>query len=368
MVLTLFGCGSNTESNDVPVADTSVPDAYPVKLEARYATGFSVTYYNDYKRVVVYDPWNKGEALVTYLLKEPESVVVPNNNEVVLELPLKSVACQSTTHLPLLNALGLQDAVSGISHPDLVKNEISKALIAAGKIKSIGGSNEIDAEKVIALNPDGLMVYPMEGLNYDNLRESGIKLIYNAEYMEDTPLGQAEWIKFVALFFNKEAAADSVFNAIEQSYNELDALVLQSEKPMVMAGISHAGHYFAPGGNSFNAKFIADAGGDYIWKDLGDKGANQIDMELVVEAGAQADWWVFATAQPYTLEELRAKDDRFSDFSPIADGQVLQCNTEEVNYFEDALLEPHLILADLVHYFNPGALPGHTPKYFKIVE
>lgn len=363
----LFACTEEALQGDDPVITDSQVYA-GMELEIGHAQGFDISYHDSYKQVVVFDPWNRSDTLASYILAP--SGTDPGVAGTLIHVPLQRIACQSTTHLPMMNAIGMGSRVCGISHPEYVTNEESLRLIGEGIIQDIGGSNEIDLEKVLAAGPDALMVYPMEGLQYGHLREAGVDLIYNAEYMEDTPLGQAEWLKFVAAFFDQETLADSIFSEIEHAYTQRSGLARTMDPVVVMAGFTHAGIYYAPGGSSFNAVFIEDAGGAYVWNDLGGSGSNEVDMELVIEAGAIADWWVFAdhTQADFSIADMELIDPRFADLGPVRNGNVLFCNTSQVNYFEDALLEPHKILADLIMEFHPTLLFDYEPKYFKRLD
>ncbi len=364
-----WSCATTPAEEEVPVADT-VAAVETVSIEVTHAKGFRVSYAHDCKVVEVINPWMPERVLGRYVLVQ-RGMEVPEafRNDIVVEVPLQSIACLSTTHLPLLDQLGLVDRLTGFSHLEFVKNEAVLQRIGAGKITDINGASEIDLEKVLALNPDALMIYPVQGQQYDKYTEAGIKMVYNAEYMEPTPLGKAEWIKFMALFFNEEAKANALFHTIDSAYTYLKMLTdTVAHQPSVIVGNQWKGTWYAPGGQSFVAHFIYDSGADYLWATDSTTGSVQLDFEVVMDQGSEADFWAFVGdvgARAYGKEQVLQEDQRYGLFKAYKENNILFCNTSVTNYFENAVIEPHIVLADMVKHFHPHLLPEHTPVYFK---
>jgi iron complex transport system substrate-binding protein len=127
-----------------------------------------------------------------------------------------------------------------------------------------------------------------------------------------------------------------------------------------------------PGGDSYVATLIADAGGDFLWSD--EPGTSlALDFEVVLERAQSADVWVNANQFWGTAEDALATDERFAEFDAFAEGRIwnnnLQQNENGGNaYFEAGVANPHLLLADLIAIFHPEILPEHEFEFYQPLE
>ncbi len=348
----------------------ALADSLP-KVEVHHARGFTVQYENGVKRVTVVNPSDSSQVVARYLLVQRGCTASARPGETLIEIPLRSIACVSTTHLPFLTLLGEEEKLVGFAGCKYVQNPTIRQRIEAGEVREIGSDHELNAEQIIALYPSALMVYPYEGQNYTAIEKAHIPLLYNSEYLELTPLGKAEWIKFTALFFNREREANAQFDAIEKEYLSLRAKAAEIKvKPMALSGKPQKGKWYVPAGRSFAAAFMLDAGAVYPWQH--DTGNNVIplDAEVVIDKALYADWWVIVGMHPghYTLADLLAEDPRFARFEAFRKKQVIFCNAAETDYFGDAVAEPHILLKDLLYYFHPSLVPDYRPQYFYRLE
>ncbi|MFN7209826.1 MAG: ABC transporter substrate-binding protein, partial [Aggregatilineales bacterium] len=247
-------------------------DYFPQKSAVDFATGFSVEYKLHYKVVRVTRPWAGAESGFTYVLVQcgaPAPSDEALKEAVVVEIPIRSLISMSTSYLPHLVELGVLDALVGVDTLQYVSSPEVAALGEAGKLTEIGSGAQVNVEQVALLNPDLIMTYGSGFPDYDahpKLIEAGYKVALNGEFAENTPLGRAEWIKFTALFFNAEGRANAYFEGVVTEYERLVALTERlSERPSVLINTPFQGTWFMPGGKSFAARFLLDAGASYAW-------------------------------------------------------------------------------------------------------
>jgi iron complex transport system substrate-binding protein len=246
-------------------------------------------------------------------------------------------------------------------------------MIEAGELATVGSGSDVNIERVLELDPSLVMTYATgnpAGDAHLQLRAAGVPVAINAEYMEPTPLGRAEWIKFTAAFFNQEAAAEEFFGAVAAQYEELATQTSAvAERPTLLANAPFQGTWYMPGGNSFPARLFADAGAAYLWADDDSSGSLQLGFETVLDRAADADIWVHPGAAT-TLDGLLAEDERFANFAAFQRGAVYN-NNKRLNehggndYWENGMTNPHLILADLIAILHPELLPNHTLYYYQ---
>ncbi|MGI9544933.1 MAG: ABC transporter substrate-binding protein, partial [Cyclobacteriaceae bacterium] len=195
-------------------------------------------------------------------------------------------------------------------------------------------------------------------------------VVLNADYMEETPLGRAEWIKFTAAFFDKEAEADSVFGKIEENYLNLITKVQQlTALPTVYTGIVYGDVWYQPGGKSYAAQFIKDAAGSYVWSHNKESGSLALNFEEVYAQAHGADYWI-GVGSYNSLAEIRAQDPRYEKFGAFKEGNVYNYNarigaTGGNEFLELGYARPDMVLADLLHILHPELFPEHQLYFYK---
>lgn len=206
-------------------------------LAPYYAKGFDILYEDNYKTVVVYNPWNEDEIQQTYFLVNSDTIQTPSYGIKIL-IPVDNIAISSSTHVEFLNLLGELSTVKGVCTPHLIYNDTIRARYAAGQIQSLGDAHNVNLEQLMHLKPDVYFAasYNQQDEQAKRLQQSGVNLVFNNEWTEQSLLARAEWIKFVAAFYNKEQLADSIFSGIEKDYLDAVGIVKTIEnKPTVMA-------------------------------------------------------------------------------------------------------------------------------------
>lgn len=368
IILSLSACGDKHSSENLN-QEVAGPDS----LVIRYAKGFTVTRRGNAKEVTVTYPFQGATSGYAYLLvPRGEKPPAHDADARIIYTPLETIVCTSTTHIPLLDYIGETDRLVGFPSTDYISSEKMRKRIDRGAVTDLGIDKGLNLEKLAVLNPGAVMGYTMSG-DYGQFRKIeslGIPVVINAEYLEQHPLGRAEWIKFMALFFNREREADSVFNAIEENYLGGKATVTtQSHKPTVLSGIVYGDAWFLPGGQNYAAQLFRDAGCSYLWGDTDSNGYLHLPFETVYEKAHDAALWI-GTGSFKTLEEIRAADSRYERFQPFRTQNVYNYDARQGakggnEYLELGYLRPDLILKDLIKISNPDLLPEHELFFYR---
>lgn len=326
--------------------------------------------------IAVWKPtWAKGfeihemsDSTLTILLFNLE------NNQDTLKViqrkrtPVSRMACLSTTHIALLDKLGRLDVVKGVGFADMVINANAHKRIEQGEIKNLTTGDDTDPEVVLSVEPEIFLTYPYGGMNTEKYESNNIICLPVSEYLEEHPLGRAEWIVLIGYLLGEEEKAKSLFTEIQTAYSHLQEKVrFTSTRPSVFTGSYDSGNWFAPPGNSFAAHFIEDAGADYVFSDIHSNANISIPMEEFIMKVYRTDYWgkIVFEKQGLDYNSLFEDDPRISKIEANQSGRIFYCNAAESDYFGDAITQPEVILADLIAIFHPEILPQHQPVYFK---
>jgi iron complex transport system substrate-binding protein len=353
-------------------------DYFPDKTRLKYATGFKVEYFKHYKVVSVTNPWPNATEQFRYVLVQCGTPKPAGfDGAQVFTIPAKSFVGRSATLLPHVEALELADRLVGFDSLRSINTAAVRAAIQQNKVAEIGtGGGAMNVEKVLDLSPDLAITHGNGNPQTDvhpKLLEVGIKVAVQAEYMEATPLGRAEWIKFMALFFNREATASKWFEDAAGKYEAMTGRARSVQrKPVVLFGRHIAGVWYVPGGATYDARLLADAGADYLWKDDPTNGSLQPSFEAIVDQAARADIWLWINPRTpvETFDQLLAVDPRYGELGPVKKRRVLD-NLAKVNehggndYWEGGVANPHLILADLIKVLHPELAPEHQLVWYR---
>ena len=322
--------------------------------------------------VEIFLPWDSLQAAKKfYLFDESTDYEYVPEDGTIIKTPVKSMVCLSATHLSFADALGLLSKITGVLSAGFVVSQEFQNLVKSGAIKEIGISDHFKLEQLIALHPEIVMVSPQAGQGFEPLINAGMNVVPNGDYLETTPLGQAEWIKFMGVFFKKENEANLIFDSIKTAYNNLKILTENVKyRPTVLSGKQYGGFWDLPGGKSFVAQFFHDAGARYIYENNPETGSHTLDFESVYAMGIDADFWRFLvySNDDFTLESLRNEDLRYTDFKAYKENKVLVCNTLNKPFYQKGLLEPQIILADLIKIFHPELLPDYQNTYYELIK
>ncbi|MDP2524762.1 ABC transporter substrate-binding protein [Maribacter dokdonensis] len=368
----LLLCGCKQEKKETIVNKTNTKSTL-----IKYANGFSIqNQSNGITIIKVLQPWANAKTTYTYALvpKELQASVTLNKNEydAIISTPVEHIVVTSTTHIPALEELGVLNQLIGFPDTKYISSTATRKLIDAGKIKELGVNESINTEAVLALQPDLIFGFAINGGNstYETIQRANIPVVYNGDWVEETPLGKAEWIKFFAPFFNKVQESNAIFNDIEASYLEAKKLAAGARnKPTVLSGAMFNDVWYLPGGKSWAANFLKDANAQYLWNSTDENGSLSLSWESVLDAGQHAEYWI-GPAQFSTYQEMQDASEHYMRFEAFKNRKVFTtANTKGETggtlYYELAPQRPDLVLKDLIHILHPGLLPNYTPYFFK---
>ena len=345
------------------------------KIKLQYAKRFTVEYRDNLTLVAVNEPWRGSKEVFKYtFVRRGEALPAGVNEKDVIRTPVRKAVTMSTTTLPMIDLLGKVDVLVGVSEFDFVNTESVRQLIVARKIKEVGGASNLNIELLYALDPDIIFTYAYGLAGYDShpiLAAAGIRHVLMACYMEDTLLGRAEGIKFVAILLGVEEKANREFAIMAAKYEETKAKIgVVQRRPTVFCNSFYNGVWAMSSGRSMFANAMRDAGGDYLWADSKVSGALDLDFEAVFNKAAHAEVWLLDKSPIHSLGDLQGQDERYAMFDAFNKGSVFNCNrrlnaTGGNDFFELGMIKPHLILADLVKIFHPALMKDYEFCFYK---
>ena len=405
--------GGKTAAADAEAGDT---------LEMKYAKLLTIVKHGDgeeasdeaegidyqYAEAIIANPWKAGTMLHRYIL-------IPKGEEgdkTVARLALQrtsGMGCTTDTvrtpversavfiapHCQLMYELGCQQAIRGvcdlnyINIPDVRKraasagnassenassgNASSENASAQNSIVDCGSSMAPDIERIIALKPEAILVSPFENSGgYGKLDKLRIPLIEAADYMESSPLGRAEWMKFYGMLFGKdknisttaagkaseatlpascELRADSLFAQIEKEYLNLKAEAGKLPKGLSILTERKTGNvWYVPGGQSTIGILLKDANARYIFSDDKHSGSLPMSPEQILAKGNQVDVWAFKYfgGAPLSQVQLLQEYDGYKALAAFNRGNIYQVDTSTVPYFELTSFHPELLLREFI--------------------
>ena len=367
----------NLHDSCVELYDPAI-DYFPQKLSVAYASGFEVEYHRNYKVVTVTNPWQGAQESFRYVLFQCGTPFPQDVEGTVIEVPVNNIIAMSTTYLTTLEDLGLVDRLIGLDSTMWTTNPAVRARIESGEIAEIGGGAAVNVELTLDLDPALVMTYGTGFSDYDThpvLLEAGIPVALNGDFVEQSPLGRAEWMKFIAMFFNREADAAAQFEDVAAEYLSVAELTATlEERPSVLLGSVYNGTWYVAGAESYVAKMLADAGAAYLWADEGSVGSLPLDFESVYAVAAEVDFWLNPdNSFWFTVDDVLESDPRYGDFAPLKRGRLFN-NNAKVNenggnaFYEEGAAHPEKVLKDLVKILHPHLLPDHELRFYQKVE
>lgn len=353
---------------------TSMPKGEVVS--PRHAQGFFFLKEKDFTRLIIRKPWKDArEDLYLVLLTNGAPIPRDIPKGARVRIPVTNLALASAPQLAMVEALGGADAVGAYAESRYIYSSNMRARVKSGRVReAFGGANRFSPEVIAAVKPD-LVVADVVGREAADrmfrLSESGWPILIFGEWLEQHPLARAEWIKVFGALLGKEKEADKLFAETENAYlHMVSTLHAQVEShPKVMVGLPYKGTWYLPGGKSYLAAIIEDAGGEYLWKENAETGSFAVALEEVFRRAKGADLWLHP-GDAASLGAIRDLDPRFSGFAPFAARAVWNNDKRTVaeggnDYHEAGLIRPHEILADFAIILHPELLGELTPKYHR---
>lgn len=373
LMVGFFACQSNSKNqSDFPDFDPK-KDYFPEKVSIDHSIGFDIEYHNNYKTLHLFRHYNDVVDTVSFLLvqrgtPDPERVDLP-----VISIPVQKAVSLSTTHLGMFKILDAFDQLKGIERKQYVSNPTVIEMVDAGKIIEVEPSGTLNVETIIDMETEVVLGvgYPnSQNESFQQLQRLNIPVVLNADWQEIDLLGRAEWVKLLAVLLNKEALVNQKFAEIEEEFQSVLDLIAEKvkEAPLTITGIAQGDAWHVSGGKSFAYNMLKIARADYPWKDDNSTGSIKLSFETVYEIGLNADFWI-APGSARTLENIRERDPRYMDFKSYKNKTIYNVfgrNTEGGgnDYYETGVIEPHIVLKDVVKIFHPELLPDHQLVYY----
>jgi iron complex transport system substrate-binding protein len=366
-LLLMLSCASTNEEQQAKNTLTSVPLSYAKRFTIKTSADFTVLELHG----------NKNDSAITasfvlYKHQKPDY----SKEAYYIKTPINRVASMSSIYTTMIAQLKCEDKIIAIDNVDYYNNPFIQEQVKKGSIIELSKGPQIDIEKTIALQPDLFLTFGMGSPKDDvdkKLVQSSMPIAVSIDHLEETPLARAEWIKFFAYFFNKESAADSLFQITEKKYTDLKTLAKTNlNKPSVLTEIKYGDAWYIPAGKSFIAHLIEDAGGNYFWKEDTKTGSSAQSFETVYAKAKDCDIWI----NLYNLnskKELLSYDERYGLFKACKNNQLYNNNKTQntlgySNYWETGITNPDEVLADLIAIFSPTLSPNHEFSFYKKLE
>lgn len=374
ITLFLFSCKKENVNNSINTGSNKVENG------VKYATGFDIQYENNYKVLTIKSPFPNAKESIKYVLVNDEHFEEISKRSIfegmtVIKTPIKKMVVTSTTHIPMLELLHEENSLVGFPNAKYISSPKTRKLVDNGQIKELGKEQKINTELLLALNPEAVVGFSLSSNNkmFKNIEKFGINVILNGDWLEKSPLGRAEWIKFFGLLYEKEKLANRIFNTIEKQYNAVKHLAKQSKtKPKILSGVMNQDQWNLPAGDSYVAQFLNDANINYPWQDSKGTGSLSLSFETVFVEAKDAQIWI-SPGFFESYKQLKDANEHYAQFDAFKNKEIYNFTSRKgetggILYYELALIQPHIVLKDLIKVFHPELLIGYEPFYLTKIE
>ena len=362
------GCGGSATRS---AADFTVEIYTP-----EYASGFDIRGRDKDAAtlVTVRNPWQGAGNVEQHLLILREGAKAPAGLDAqVVKAPVRHVVCMSSSHVAMFDALGEVRRISGVSGIDYISNTYVNEHRYCGEVRDVGYDTNLNFELLASMRPDLVLLYGVTGENTvvtGKLRELGIPYIYVGDYMEESPLGKAEWLVLAAELCDLRAAGADTLQRIARDYQALKAHPApDAPRPKVMLNTPYRDTWFLPSSQSYMIRLIEDAGGEYVYTKNDSDTSVAVDMEEAYLLANAADFWL-NVGPCNTLAELTAQNPKFSGIPVVRSRNVYNNNRRQTpaggsDFWESGVVRPDLVLRDLRTIFLGDSVPT---CYYKRLE
>ena len=364
----VLGCKQKRESSD--------KNKTKAINEIQHAKGFELFKHEGISILKVINPWPEAKTHFTYILKQKNGIVPDSlKGYPIIAVPIQTIIATSTTHIPSLEMLGVENSLIGFPNTDYISSEKTRKRIDAGKVRDVGKNENLNTEVIIDIAPDVIVGFGLNNSNpsLDNLQKSGLKVIFNGDWTEQSPLGKAEWIKFFGALYGLDSKANSLFSTIEKEYQTTLTLTEKvTKKSTVLCGSMFQDQWYVPQGDSWAALFLKEAKSNYLWSDTKGTGGLSVPFEVVLEKAQKADFWI-APGDFSSLKQMNENNPHYKQFDSFKNKKVYSYAVNKgakggIVYFELSPSRPDLVLKDLIKILHPELLPNHKLFFFQKLE
>ena len=324
--------------------------------------------------ISVYNPWQGAEEISSQLLISRDENHPDNFSGQILNGNAERIICMSSTHIAMLDALNATDKIVGVSGKEYISNP--KIAYSSRYIPDIGYEGNIDYEKIITVQPDLILLFSVNGASgmEPKLKELGIPFLYVGDYVEEDPLGKSEWIIPLAEVLGIREKGIEKFEEISSRYNALKNHVANNtndlNNPKIMVNAPFLDSWFMPSTESYVAKMIKDAGGEYIYDKNTGNSSQPIDMEEALKLVSEADYWInIGTVR--NKEELIKTFPKFSSAPCVLSGKIYNNNFRSTpgggnDCYESGVVNPDIVLKDMIKIFHPDLAEEDFVYYHRL--
>jgi iron complex transport system substrate-binding protein len=370
-IVIISGCKTSDNKSGPKISDgrNGKTGAKRFRLEQR----------NGYTKLTIINPWQGADNVtqIFNLVKRGALLSEGIDSSTVIYVPLKKIVCMSTTHIAMISALGAENTISGVSGTGFIYSENLNKNVEKGQILDVGYESSLNKELILKIAPDLIMMYGIgsESAGYvSKIEELGIKVLFNADYLETDPLSKMEWIKVFGALYCKERLADSIYDSEVENYNKLKTFISGNitYRPKVLLGLPYKDTWYVSPGNSFASKLINDAGGDYLWKNTESSVSMPYGIENVYLGALNADFWL-NIGSARDKAEISLADQRLSDLPCFKNGNLFNNNNRVTvnggnDYWESGTIYPHLILKDIATILHPELFNDKTLFFYRKIN
>lgn len=366
-IVLLTSCGNKKASDMTDFSETIYKPEYASGFDIRGAKG------RQSSLITVQNPWQGADSITAQLFIARDGESAPEGfTGQVLEGDAERIVAMSSTHIAMLDAIGETGRIAGVSGMDFITNPY--ILAHRDSIGDVGYDSNINYELLMSLSPDLVLLYGVNGANQieGKLKELDIPYIYIGDYVEESPLGKAEWLVAIAETTGNREKGEAIFSEIPRRYNALKEKVTGAalDAPSVMLNTPYGDSWFMPSTGSYIVRLISDAGGDYIYKKNTGNTSLPVDLEEAYLLTSQADMWLnVGTAG--SLDDVKAACPKFTDTRCFRNGDVFNNNLRATagggnDFFESSIVNPDLVLRDLIKIFHPQLIDEDFTYYKRL--
>lgn len=346
------------------------------KNEIKYAKGFSIQTFSTYKKLTIHRAYiGDSKQSEYYLFSKSQTIPDSLSRKKIIRIPLEKIVVTNTSHIPMIEQIGVENTLIGFPNTRYISSPKTRTLISMGQIKDLGNEQAINIEILLQIKPNVVIGFGVDKPSkmYEQIEQLGIPVLMNSDWMEETSLGRAEWIKFFGVLYDKDTLAHDYFNQIETNYLDLKAKASQSaSKPSILVGSLFQDVWYTAAGENFIAQMIRDAQGNYLWKDTNGNGSLSLSIESVLNKGKNADIWI-APGDFDSTKSLLEANSIYKEFKPFHTKSIysyahLKGETGGIIYFESSPLHPDWVLEDLIQIFHPNLKINKDFHFFKKID
>ena len=340
-------------------------------VHMRHSSLLTIVECDGYTVVDVKNPWS-GKRLKRYVLvSKEEQLPETAPSGTLVRVPLDNVLLFSGVHALLLEELGVIDAVGGVCDAQYMYCDAVSSRLQSGAVTDCGSSLNINSELVMQVNPEAVFVLPYENGGYGKLEKMKYPLVECADYMESSPLGCAEWVRFYGRLLGVGEKADSLFFAVCENYYRIKARVDScATRPRLMCELKTGSAWYMPGGGSTMGQLYRDAGADYLFGNNDNSGSVPYSFETVLARADSADVWLvkYGADKDKSYSSLEQEFSGYTLLRSFRERRIFACNVSRKRFYEETPFRPDILIEELASLLHPELNDDYELRYYEKMQ